>query len=55
MDVVPPNIGKHVLTGVRLLLAGHPIYAFTVVSYAETDSSHANACRRRFFDFIVVK
>jgi hypothetical protein len=55
LDAVVPNVGKHVLTGVRLLLAGHQSFAFTAVPYAETDTSLATAQRRRFFDSITVK
>jgi len=52
---VVPTVGKHVLTGVRLLLVGHQSFVFTVVPYAETDISLAAAQRRRFFNSIRVK
>lgn len=55
LDAVVPKVGKHVLTGVRLLLVGHQSFAFTAVPYAETDTSLATTQRRRFFDSITVK
>lgn len=55
LDVVPPNIGMHVRMGVHAVMVGQQSYVFAFVPYAETDSSLANICRRRFFDSIVVK
>lgn len=55
LDVLPPNIGKHVLMGVCSVLVGQNNYALCFVPYAETDSSRGRICRRRFFDSIVVK
>jgi hypothetical protein len=55
IDAVVPNVGKHVLTGVRLLLVGHQSFAFSAVPYAETDTSLATTQRRRFFNSITVR
>jgi hypothetical protein len=53
LDVVPPNIGKHVLMGLRVVMVRQQSCVFSFLAYSETDSSQAAVCRRRFLDSIV--